>query len=185
MRSEGAGAPRAPSRRAVIVRGMNAMRPVTLLAALALAVACGGGSAADDGITVPPVPTPVTAIPVTFGTSRLNAALATTAAARTAGLANRGPLPADSAMLFVFAQPQQLFFYMKNTRFDLDIAFLDASKRVLNIRQMTAYDSVTIHSSQGFAQYALEANRGWFAANGVTAGSVATFTLPAGTVIDP
>src|SRR5581483_2736884 len=117
----------------------------------------------------------------------VKAELATLAAQRSTGLMNRASIAADSGMLFVWAQDQSnqlVAFYMRNTHFDLSVAFLDASKRVINIEDM-ARDTETLHFAAAPFRYALEAPRGWFAAHGVAPGATATFTIPAGVLIDP
>ena len=113
--------------------------------------------------------------------------MATLQAQRTTGLSNRTSIAADSGMIFVWAtdrQPAAAAFSMQDTHFDLDIAFIDADKRIINIEAMTR-ESLTLHRAAGAFRYALEAPRGWFASHGVIAGSTATFTIPADVLIDP
>lgn len=71
-------------------------------------------------------------------------------------------------MLFVFPKSKKLQFWMKDTSIDLDIGFFDSQGRLLNTTTMTAFDDKTQHSSNGPAKYALEVNRGWFAAHGLS-----------------
>ena len=152
------------------------------LAILANLVACGG----SDGPTTPPNPSTKT-VNVVFAGGTVAAEIAALRAEREAGLMNRASIAADSGMLFVWAvdlNPVFAPFYMRNTHFDLSVAFLDAQKRVINIEDMV-HDTETNHFATAPFRYALEARRGWFASHGVAAGSVATFTLPAGVIIDP
>jgi hypothetical protein len=130
-------------------------------------------------------PTPTGTIPVQIGGEALvYAELATTALARRTGLMFRPTLAADRGMLFVFAQPCQLSFWMKDTAVPLSIAFLDDARRILNIADMTPFDTVTFHRSSGAARYALEVNQGWFRQRGILAGAQVNFTLPTGTTVD-
>jgi uncharacterized membrane protein (UPF0127 family) len=115
----------------------------------------------------------------------VHAELATTLAEREIGLMNRDALPDSAGMLFVFSRDQILSFWMKGTKINLSIAFLDSEKTVLNIVEMTAFDESTFHRSVGPARYALEMRQGWFSDRGIVAGSKATFTLPPGLSIDP
>ncbi len=78
-------------------------------------------------------------------------------------------LGADEGMVFVFAAEQELSFWMENTLIPLDIAFLDASGKILNILQMRALDQ-TPQSSDGPAKYAVEMHEGWFENKRVRAG---------------
>ena len=65
--------------------------------------------------------------------------LATTPEARTCGLSLRDSLPANRGMLFVYAEPEILTFWMKNTRMPLSIAFIDAAGRVVSIQKMNPF----------------------------------------------
>jgi uncharacterized membrane protein (UPF0127 family) len=161
-----------------------------LFAAVAF-VAIAGSCGADNPGNTPVDPDPsdttsvVRTIPVTVGSKIVHAELATTFSERTTGLMGRTSLPDTAAMLFAFAGDQELSFWMKDTPLDLDIAFIDAAKKILNIEGMTANDQVTFHRSAGPARYALEVRRGWFASHGITVGTQLSFTFPAGTRIDP
>ncbi len=84
------------------------------------------------------------------------------------GLKRRTLLAADAGMLFVFPKSKKLQFWMKDTPIDLDIGFFDHQGRLLNTTTMTAFDDTTQHTSSGPAKYALEVNRGWFAAHGLS-----------------
>ncbi len=166
---------------------MRLRNPKALSALLPLLVTAFVSCAAERATTAaPPAPAPaVRTTPVHFGAVVVHAELATTSDERAQGLMGRAALPDTAGMLFVFASDQTLGFWMRDTPLDLDIAFLDASGRILNIAAMTANDDRTTHFSTGPARYALEVRRGWFAAKGITAGMTASFTLPPGLRIDP
>jgi uncharacterized membrane protein (UPF0127 family) len=100
---------------------------------------------------------------------RLVAETATTTATRTVGLMHRFSLKPDHGMLFVFDAPQPLAFWMKNTFVPLSIAFIGVDGKILNIEDM-APQTETTHPSQGFALYALEMKKGWFAQHAIVAG---------------
>jgi uncharacterized membrane protein (UPF0127 family) len=87
---------------------------------------------------------------------------------RTKGLKKRTMLVPEAGMLFVFPKSKKLQFWMKDTSIDLDIGFFDSQGRLLNTTTMTAFDDTTQHTSSGPAKYALEVNRGWFAAHGLS-----------------
>ncbi|MBN1436994.1 MAG: DUF192 domain-containing protein [Sedimentisphaerales bacterium] len=86
--------------------------------------------------------------------------LAYTEATRTQGLMYRDTLGANEGMLFIFADPEILSFYMRNCLIDLDIVFLDADGRIVQTTTMTAptpnQQSFEHYSSVFPAQYALE-----------------------------
>lgn len=100
---------------------------------------------------------------------RLVAEVASNTGTRTTGLMRRFSLRPDHGMLFVFAEPQPLAFWMKNTYVPLSIAFIGADGRILNIEDMAPQTEVT-HSSRGLALYGLEMKKGWFAERGIGAG---------------
>jgi uncharacterized membrane protein (UPF0127 family) len=88
---------------------------------------------------------------------------------RSYGLMRRDSLPSSRGMLFIFDKEEQRGFWMKDTRFPLDIIFLDASGKVVSVKQMKAYDMNTT-PSDGPAQYAIELNLGAAESAGVKPG---------------
>lgn len=161
------------------------MRQHALMLTVLAIAACSG---AKD-TTAPPGGDPVIpkAISVSFAGGALASEIASLSAARNTGLMNRPSIAADSGMIFVWAtdrNPQLNGFHMLNTHFDLSVAFLDAQKRVINIEDMTA-ETLTVHLATAPFRYAVEARKGWFASHGVVPGATATFTIPAGVLIDP
>jgi len=116
----------------------------------------------------PPLPT----IELTISGHAVTAEVAKTPEQRERGLMYRFTLPNGRGMLFVFDQPQQLSFWMKNTPAPLSIAFIDAHGTILNIRDMAPNDETTLHRSQGDALYALEVREGWFTEQGIKAGAM-------------
>jgi uncharacterized membrane protein (UPF0127 family) len=104
--------------------------------------------------------------------------LATTPETRSCGLSLRDCLPADRGMLFVYAEPEILAFWMKNTRMPLSIAFIDTAGRIVSIQKMNPFPITTVYESPVPALYALEVNQGWFEENGVGVGDVVELNLP-------
>lgn len=82
---------------------------------------------------------------------------------------NTGDVEDDEGMIFVYAQPQPMAFWMLNTRIPLDIAYVDASKRILNIASMKPFDETTT-PSRGAALYAIEVKKGIMAKIGARPG---------------
>jgi uncharacterized membrane protein (UPF0127 family) len=103
--------------------------------------------------------------------------VAATSEARKTGLMFRKKLLKNSGMLFVYSRPLVLYFYMKNTLIPLDIAFIDSEYKIIDIQEMQPLDETTVMSG-GEAQYALEANRGFFKRVGLKAGDKIQFTSP-------
>lgn len=109
-------------------------------------------------------------IRLTAGSGNLEVEVASNKAQRSLGLMNRASMPESRGMLFVYPAPAYFCMWMKNTKMPLSVAFIDAQGQVINIEDM-APQTETNHCTQRNATYALEANRGWFARHGVTAGS--------------
>ena len=105
-----------------------------------------------------------------IGGQHVKAEVADTPRTRELGLMNRFSIGADDAMLFVFPQPQQQAFWMRNTYIPLSIAYLDADGKVLNVDEM-APRTDDPHWSKGPALYAIEMRSGWFERHGIAAGT--------------
>jgi uncharacterized membrane protein (UPF0127 family) len=89
------------------------------------------------------------------------------------GLMFREKLGRDEGMLFIYSEPSYLSMWMKNTLIPLSVAFLDAQGVILNIHDMEP-KTEDPHVSAGPAIYAIEVNKGWFAAKNVKAGDKVT-----------
>ncbi len=87
------------------------------------------------------------------------------------GLMFRNSMPEDCGMIFIFLNEAPRGFWMKNTLIPLDIAYLAANGRVLNVLTMKARDEST-YASAGPAQYAIELNAGTATRIGLKAGDV-------------
>lgn len=99
----------------------------------------------------------------------VHAEIADTPQAREHGLMGRKALCEDCGMLFVFPEAKPYQFWMKNTPLPLDIAFIGADGRIINIAAMQPY-TTTPHGADGDALYALEMNQGWFARHHIKSG---------------
>ncbi len=89
---------------------------------------------------------------------------------RNRGLMFRHSMAADHGMLFDYDPPQNISFWMKNTYIPLDIIFVDAQGRILNIAQNTTPFSLEHLPSAGQARGVLEINGGLSAKLGIKAG---------------
>ena len=76
------------------------------------------------------------------------------------GLMFRRRLASNEGMLFVYASPKILKMWMKNTYLPLDMLFIDASGRIVNIVERTVPGSLEIISSVERALAVLEVNGG-------------------------
>jgi uncharacterized membrane protein (UPF0127 family) len=91
------------------------------------------------------------------------------------GLMYRKSMRNDRGMLFVFPDERPRSFYMKNTEFALDIIFLDAQKRVVNVQTDAQPLDPTSLPSTGPAMYVLEVNAGLTEQWGLKAGDEMSF----------
>lgn len=165
-RSERTRAAGAPSRSGGRPSGGGPGTPVVVL--LALAVACTSSGSGEEPAPFQDrtavsgaVPGPGTAWIVLEGDT-IRAEVARTPEERSAGLMFRNDVPAGTGMLFVFPDTQPRSFWMQNTLVPLDIAFLDAELRIVDIQQMEA-ESEDLTDSRAPAMFALEVPLGWLA----------------------
>lgn len=87
------------------------------------------------------------------------------------GLMHRRDLGRDEGMLFVYARPQQMSFWMRNTPTPLDIGYFDASGTLLEVYPLQPFDERAVTSRSREIKFPLEMNQGWFSANGVRPGA--------------
>ncbi len=129
------------------------------LALLALAIA----SCARD---------PMVAIVAPNGVGRATARveIANTNADRQVGLMYRKHLDPDAGMLFVFAAPAPVSFWMKNTEIPLDMLFADGDARVIGIVENAQPYSEQLLGVSGASQFVLEVNGGFCKRHGVKPG---------------
>jgi uncharacterized protein len=110
------------------------------------------------------------AIRLTAGFHVIQAEVAQTPEERAIGLMHRSAMPANDGMLFVFDQPGQQCFWMKNTLLPLSIAFLADDGAIVNIDDMKP-QTLDSHCSLKPVRFVLEMNQGWFAKRGLKAGA--------------
>lgn len=89
---------------------------------------------------------------------------------RMRGLMFREAMAPNAGMLFVFDEDATHCMWMKNTLLPLSVAFIDERGSIINIADM-APRTEDSHCATRPARYALEMNRGWFAARGLKPGS--------------
>ncbi|HET9205894.1 MAG TPA: DUF192 domain-containing protein [Burkholderiaceae bacterium] len=115
-------------------------------------------------------PQNLAATTLTVGMHSIRAQLALTPLQRQIGLMHRREMPMHEGMLFVFDEPSQQCFWMRNTLIPLSIAFLANDGTVVNIADMKPQSDES-HCSARPVRFALEMNQGWFAKRGVKSGS--------------
>jgi uncharacterized membrane protein (UPF0127 family) len=139
-------------------------RPLRLLAALAVAAALQLAHAADE----PQMDLP--RVKLSSGMHQIDAQVAQTVDERSTGLMFRREMPQHEGMLFVFEQPSQQSFWMKNTVLPLSAAFVADDGTIVNLVDMKP-QTLDSHCSLKPVRYVLEMNQGWFAKKGIKAGA--------------
>jgi uncharacterized membrane protein (UPF0127 family) len=91
-------------------------------------------------------------------------------AARAQGLMHRKSLAPNAGMLFIFDQLEIHCMWMKNTLIPLSVAFIDERGTIVNIADMEPRSEAS-HCAAQPVRYALEVNRGWFAARAIKPGT--------------
>ena len=110
------------------------------------------------------------AIRLNAGIHNIQAEVAQTPDERATGLMFRKSMGANTGMLFAFEDAATQCFWMKNTLLPLSVAFIDDSGTIINVEDM-APQTEDSHCAKRPARYALEMNRGWFAARGIKPGT--------------
>jgi uncharacterized protein len=87
------------------------------------------------------------------------------------GLMGRRDLAPDQGMIFVYAEPMRMSFWMRNTPLPLDIGFFSPEGELKEVYPMLPFDETAVRSQDTRLQFALEMNQGWFHQNGVRPGA--------------
>ncbi|MBI4223904.1 MAG: DUF192 domain-containing protein [Deltaproteobacteria bacterium] len=107
----------------------------------------------------------------------LTVEIARTPEERAQGLQGRENLPDDHGMWFVFAEDGQDPFWMHNTPISLDILFVDAAYKIVDIVADATPNSEDLIVSRHPYRFALELAAGVSARHGLHAGDAVEFRL--------
>jgi uncharacterized protein len=155
------------------VKNANLVSRVAGYVALALAGALITAGCGEDKPAAPMTASPKTVddfFPIKVGDKTVRMQLAVREPEMERGLMERRNLGRDDGMIFVYAKPQQMSFWMHNTPTPLDIGFFDSGGMLEEIYPMHPYDETTVGSRSAMLQFALEMNQGWFHDNGIKPG---------------
>ena len=109
-------------------------------------------------------------IKISAGMHLIDTQLATTEQQRATGLMFRKDMPQTEGMLFIFSEPSQQCFWMKNTLLPLTAAFIADDGTIVNLADMKP-QTTDSHCSIQPVRFVLEMNQGWFARKGIKAGA--------------
>jgi uncharacterized membrane protein (UPF0127 family) len=119
---------------------------------------------------------------VSIGNATYSVDLAVLPEERTQGLSGREHMTRDTGMLFVFEEERQLHFWMKEMRFPLDIIWIDAQCRLLEVavnvptpQPDASNEEIPRVQSPSPARYVLEVNAGETERNGLAPGDLVEF----------
>lgn len=83
----------------------------------------------------------------------------------------RKELAENHGMLFLFEKPERRGFWMRNTSIPLDLGYFNAEGTLLEVRKLFPYVESSVVSASNEVLIAVETNRGWYEANGVSDGA--------------
>lgn len=135
---------------------------------LALSVLSGCGNAEKQ------LPEPKTVedyFPIKVGGQVVRMQLAITLAESQKGLMFRKTMGADEGMIFLYDQPQQMSFWMRNCEFPQDIGFFDTTGELKEIYPLYPHDERPVASRSRQLKFALEMNQGWYRQHGLKPGA--------------
>lgn len=154
---------------------------ILLVLALLLGSCSGYGSAASTDPSNQPSPSPEPTFDASTaiirgdeGSVLIKVEVAQSAEQRSRGLMFRESLPADSGMVFLFFEPTRGWFWMKNTRIPLSIAFFGKDGEIVDILDMEPCraDPCPVYTPDATYFGALEVNQGAFEEWGISEGDV-------------
>jgi hypothetical protein len=151
---------------------MIARRPLPLLALLLLAFPAGLAFAQLQQFPTAPL-TIVTA----GGPRKLTVEVATTPAQMEQGLMFRQSLGPNAGMIFDFGTPIVATMWMKNTWIPLDMLFVDAHGKIVNIHERAVPNSTATIAAAAPVRGVIELNGGTAARLGIKPGDVVKFPM--------
>ena len=107
-----------------------------------------------------------------LGAEMLDAELALTPREQQTGMMFRTNITDESAMLFVFPQPFQASFWMKNCPHSLSAAYISPDGVIQEIHHLEKYDTNSVVTANDNIQYVLEVKDGWFTRHNISTGTV-------------
>lgn len=101
----------------------------------------------------------------------LEVAVADSDEKRTYGLMNLAKLPENKAMIFIFAMPQKVSFWMKNTKISLDMIFINSDNKIVEIYENAKPFSLESIVSKFEVTKVLELNAGLVKKHNIAVGN--------------
>ena len=133
-----------------------------------LAPGCGRGEMTSEP---PAVKAASEFFTITVGGKPVKMQLAVRDREKERGLMERRDLKSDQGMLFLYLQPEQMSYWMRNTPTPLDIGFFSTDGELKEVYPLHPYDETPVRSVGTELRFALEVNQGWFEFHGVKPGA--------------
>jgi uncharacterized protein len=143
---------------------------LSVLLAMAVVMAAGGVQPQDNAAAM-------LTIVSASGPHRFTVELAETPAQMKRGLMFRQSLAPDAGMLFDFKQPTMATMWMRNTLIPLDMLFVDAQGRIVNIHERAVPQSDAIIAAAAPVRAVIELNGGTAARLGIKPGDRVLFPI--------
>jgi hypothetical protein len=116
-------------------------------------------------------------IVTTSGPQHFTVEIATTPQQMEQGLMFRPSLAPDAGMLFDYGRPSMAMMWMKNTLIPLDMLFVDAQGRIVNIHERAVPGSLATIAAAAPARAVIELNGGTAARLGIRPGDKVIFPI--------
>jgi uncharacterized membrane protein (UPF0127 family) len=109
-----------------------------------------------------------------IGNTRIHAELADTPEKMTRGLSGRKYIDKNKGMIFSYNEPGIYSFWMKDMKFPIDIIWVGANEKIVDITKSAIPESYPkTFSSKEPAKYVIETNSGWCDQNNIKIGNTA------------
>jgi uncharacterized membrane protein (UPF0127 family) len=158
------------------------VKRTNLLSLLFAAVLLAGCNHSQDSAPPPPpfneMPLATQAQPklptlkLYLGAETLDAEKALTERQQMTGMMFRTNIQDTDAMIFVFQQPLQVAFWMKNCPESISAAYIDPNGVIQEIHHLEKNDTNSVVAASANIQYVLETSEGWFGRHNVNTGMV-------------
>ncbi|MGN6370617.1 MAG: DUF192 domain-containing protein [Phycisphaerae bacterium] len=137
----------------------SSLFPTAAVLLLALSACTAGTSTGTSTEPSPPNDMHFDTVAATIKGKPFTLEIADTEPKRERGLMFRNSVAADHGMIFLFDAPDNYRFWMKNTYIPLDIIFVDAGGKVIDIEPREARDETSM-GPDAPASYVIELNAG-------------------------
>jgi hypothetical protein len=157
-----------------------AMKRLLLIGLIAVAAFAGCNKnsfppppvAAASGPTLPTKAQPrLRTIRLWLGAAELTTEMALTDDQVQTGMMFRTNMDEMAGMIFVFARPNRVGFWMKNCPLPLSCAYITPEGVIAEIHDLQAQDTNAVVAGSDGIKYVLEVNQGWFARHHVETGT--------------